>query len=278
MEKAARETDEISRGVDFESDVFPFSPEIRIPAVTLSSDDPSEAYTVLVMTMISILQARWNRGDRGWIKNYDRLYWTARHRQEILTQLVFEMFLPLDTRPVTREFPPSAKALLIETVGKWVGYQLASMSPDISTRSRSQIKLIAAKCTDLMPKSPEHFYRLGAVECFLGNKARALESFKKAKPLDVYLTELNPNALYGVASTDLFEATTSYGMSHEKALARFAAHAARAINTGDSSTRSSFRDSIDKFVKGRYVGQDLPTTLLVVNSLLEAEDKNVKST
>ncbi len=73
-------------GIRFERELFPEILEIDAPAVAVDQNDPWDAYTVLLVVVILILQNRSNRRKTSPFKEIvDRLYWVALDTDEILT-------------------------------------------------------------------------------------------------------------------------------------------------------------------------------------------------
>jgi hypothetical protein len=106
-------------------------------------------------------------------------------------------------------------------------------------------------------------------------QAKAIAHFNEARPLDQSLREVDPSAVNGVASVALSDADKGNWRGKERARARFAAHAARAINTGDASTLQSFRDLMKESSSVReheLLGANY-AAIAVVNKMMEAEEQ-----
>ncbi len=98
-----------------------------------------------------------------------------------------------------------------------------------------------------MPQKAEHFYRLGATECLLDDETNAVKSFKKAGTLDAKTRMVDPTAASVLAGMALDEADRASAESKRRsALARFAAHTARAVSAGDQYTHKRLQETFNE--------------------------------
>lgn len=186
-------------------------------------------------------------------------------------------FLPKE--PISDEVLPSAKAQLVEIAGKWIGLQLAkdndeSLWERVSPkRIAVQLYAIAEKCSLLIPNTSEHFYRLGAIACILGEKEKALHNFKLAGEVDALSTRV-----HSIAACVLAKSALENNGDKELSLARFAAHAACAINTKDVSALKQIQEAMDK---ASTIPKDSstpkPVSVLVVETMLRVANSNRKT-
>lgn len=236
------------RTVEKRDDIFPVSLVVDVPAVSLTQDDPWEAYTVLLVAAMMVLQNRSNWIDRGSLPHSSwYLFRSSEFIDQVVMSLVYEVFLSMSDCGLPKGFLPSAQALLTQIVGKWIGHQLQT-SYDMGSRRRrgdqflSQLHKFAIKCTKLMPDTPECLYRLGAIECLLGRESDALLTLKKAAELDAARGQVDPTAAYVEA---VMEIPTVVSLDSFQS-ARFAAHVARVISTGDKCTCELLRKDMDE--------------------------------
>jgi hypothetical protein len=133
-------------------------------------------------------------------------------------------------------------------------------------RFANQLLVILEKCTKLMPYASDHFYRLGALLCIIGDERRALEAFRKAGKLDRNRIEINPVGAYVNAKMVFsFDSKVAKG---DIGLAEFAAHAARAIYAGRAiDIKEILTGSFDIEV-ARHAPGGVPTALSVVDKML----------
>lgn len=279
-----KEKDSDDTGLDFQFGIFPWKVQVEMPVVTFPQKDCRDAYIVMVVALVQALQAREVKcSDRkrkfNFLVRQDRLYLAS---SEMTNSLVLHLvtnalqFLPKE--PISDEVLPSAKAQLVEIAGKWIGLQLAkdndeSLWERVSPkRIAVQLYAIAEKCSLLIPNTSEHFYRLGAIACILGEKEKALHNFKLAGEVDALSTRV-----HSIAACVLAERALENNGDKEFSLARFAAHAACAINTKDVYALKQIQEAMDK---ASTIPKDSstpkPISVLVVETMLSVANSNRK--
>jgi len=243
--------------------LFPLTLDLDVPAISLAQAEPFDAYTVLLLVVILVLQTRWRKQEKRWFKNFDRLYYQALDRNEILTKLASETFLSLSDLhlPQSENDLPSAKQLLTETAGRWVGYQLTQDEP--KKHVLDQLHSIAVKCTKVMPDIAEHYYRLGAIKCLQNDEDQTLEMFKKAKALEKFTLNIDPVREFAYAHVDL-DQTNGSSSNARIALARFSAHAARALHLGDEYIHDRLDEELRELKKKTLDEAILESTAITV--------------
>ena len=251
-------------------DLFPLFLELDAPAVSLSQSEPFEAYAVMLLVVILVLQNRWHEREKSWFKIFDRLYYKTLDRKEILNKLASETFLSLTDRHLSPEQNglPSTKQLLTETVGRWVGHQLTEDEP--KKHIIDQLHVIGVKCTELMPTVAEHFYRLGAIECLLKNEEKSVKMFQ-AKEIEKSTLDIDP--IQELANAQVALDDTDRSRSRAKmALARFSGHAARALNLGDDRIHKEMSKVVEE-LKKKTLDPDIlnSTAVSVVRKMIKSK-------
>jgi hypothetical protein len=244
-------SDEHMRMYRLQRDLFPNELRINSPALIISQDNALDAYIILVVAVIRVLQQR--RAKRGRFSYLDQLSLIPHDiLDDLITHLVETLFLNLPPQALTEESIPSAKVLLTEITGQWIGYKLGGFTERVSRRRANlsdlliqQLAMLAAKCTQLMPRRPEHCYRAGAIACLLGDEQKALGYFKMAGQLDLSQLWGDTDGVLATAKMELRN-TNILDSTGYIALSRFSAHAARAIAIGDEFILNSLKEEIDQ--------------------------------
>jgi hypothetical protein len=282
-----RERKEDEYGSLYQARLFPFQLDVDIPSVTFCQQDHRDGYVALLAAVIQVLQDREINRQDSWLNSFDRLYRaSSKAINRIMLHLVFEAFRLLPQLPVAAEAGeniPSARAQLIEIIGSWVGHQLSGrmylFGDDLwqktgSRRFAQQLYSLIEKCAKLMPSNPAHMYRLGAIACLLGDKSSALQAFREAGKLDAQSGLVGTIGARVAAGMALEEAESGGLRKEELALARFAAHAACAINTGDEFTVEGIRGQLKKSVVVMLHAKP-PIAISVVEELLKNAEKRM---
>src|SRR5262249_15496487 len=121
--------------------------------------------------------------------------------------------------------------------GQWIDYCFAEFSfEELTEKDIDRLSRWAAKCAALVPGCADHRYRLGAIECYRGLRASALDAFRKAAEID------RPSLHSREQEVDeyvrgVFASYALKGIESAKdkglAWARFTAWAAYALSTGN---------------------------------------------
>jgi hypothetical protein len=246
-------------GLEYQRGLFPLvikhavTPEI--PAISFSPQDAKELQIVLLISLLQALQRRYTREPRGWLKSWDRISLSSgKAIEEILTHSVFDFFPLLPNQPVAEDIIPTAAEALVALTGRWAGHQLTGETfsgqdwwRNIGKeRFARQLCSILSDCTQRLPNRSEHYYRLGAVSCLLGEVDSAVEKFREAGKLDTRSDKIRPIGAYVLAEEALRELHSTRG-NEELKLARFAGHAACAIQCGgDRDIREMLEEQLSK--------------------------------
>jgi len=264
LSRRKQNEDDDKQGQEREANLFPgsyvgFKPEV--PAVSFTARDNQEAFNALLLAISEALSQEVRRHKRRnenwpreiqWFQQFVR--WIREvllmHQQlslsqvleRILVYLVYESFGKLPDEPPVARFIPSPAAQLVQLVGGWIGYQFTSAIgiTDDSFRKKIpperfilQLRWLSEKCTKIKPDEADHLYRLGAVLCMLGEEEGALLAFKEAASLDSHSYRIDRLTALTFAQVALEDARPGRN-DRDLAAVRFAAHAARAINTGNA--------------------------------------------
>jgi hypothetical protein len=249
-------------------DAYAETMETRPSAFTLAQDDPWQAYTALLLSILVVVANR-NKRPRGrWFGKIDRLsFFAFRSRAEIYSLLVEDAFVALPNRAITSELFLSTESWLTDVVSDWNAAQLDRSRDRLKEEEVRNLRRIAAKCVLLMPGNPTHLYRLGALDCLVGDVDAAWNNFKRAGELEIGQASLDPIALLTVASIEITRRTE---LSPESC-ARFAAFAARAINCADQfvllQLRKDLKDA-SAIQMLEYFGRDGVSSIRLVKRML----------
>jgi hypothetical protein len=242
--------------------------ELDAPAVTLSQDDPQEAQTLLLVVIILILQGRWDTNGESRLKDFDRLYLLHHKLPEILNKLVYDAFLSITEKRLSKDFLPPTNVVLTQIIGQWVGYQLNTRpSSLVTTRSLEHLQSIAKRCAELMPDRAEHHYRLGSYKCLIDDKAGARNCFRKAQEIEARGREVDASMDQALFDLALDDAERETGIKQRFALARSVAHAARALNNRNDYTLENLKEKLAAHALLKYA--DVRTELEVIQDLLK---------
>jgi hypothetical protein len=226
--------------------------------------------------VLLIIQNRQLRREKSNLRYLDRLYMGSYKRADILSRLAYDTFLAINDRRVTPGYLPPVNQLLTEITGRWVGNQLARDT--LERRSLRQLHAMASKCAELLPKDANQFYRLGAIECILRDEKKALSHFQQAGRLDLLARDIDPVSEMSVASIFLDHADNQVGEKRELTLAKFAAHAARAINTANEFTLGRLREMMHEsmYVKLYGMADEKNFSMRVIEKMLNQASNELK--
>jgi hypothetical protein len=207
-----------------------------------SKDGATELYIFLLAAVLQALQYRVRKRERLIFQEFP-VSSGRRALRDILLHLVFDVFRVLPDEPLNESLPRSAAAQLTDIVSSWAGRQLCTdetsndhavlWESDIEQCFARQLCEVLRKCTRIAPYCAEHFFRLGAIACYLGNKQLALEAFHKAGQLIATGGRVSSYGARVIASNRLKEAESGSGRQKKFAMAVFAAHAAYVLSVGD---------------------------------------------
>ena len=271
----------------YQARLFPARLDVDVPSVTLGQQDHRDGYIALLAAVIQIMQDRKVRRQDSWLNEFDRLYWaSSKAIDKILRHLVFEAFRLFPEVPAAAEAGdaiPTARAQLIDIIGSWVGHQLSGKiyrsGDDLWAttgfkRFAQQLDSVIEKCTKLAPNDPAHQYRLGSIACLLGDKHRALRAFREAGKLEAQAGFIGTIGATVAAGMTLDEADRGGILEEKLALARFAAHAACAISTGDEYAVKDIREQLKKSTVV-ILRTETPVAISIVEELLENAEKHL---
>ncbi len=240
-EKKTEDEKEKEREVD-ESRIFPHRFDINPQTILMNQNEPLDAYAVIFLSMLIVLQIhRKKREDDRLMRSLDRIAVAWHRKDDIIFRFIEDTFLPIpDNRELRDDFIPSTRSFLVEMVGKWLGNVVNPVTyksgPLVIGRAHPSFKKlhpVAQKCVKLMPHVSVHYYRLGAIECLLGNKVQAVDAFKQARKLEVGIDKLRYIHDTSAADIIVIFARPNFDTDRQSiALAQFTALSARAINIG----------------------------------------------
>jgi hypothetical protein len=257
--------------------------EIDVPAMSFTQENLQEVYILILVAVISALQTRQLSISDDFFGAWDKLRLSASKAiNNLMTHLAFESFSVLPEEPIPDTFLPSASSQLTELIGKWIGHQLASSlykgQDDLWKRFPEeqftrQLRSLADKCTRIQPARSEHFYRLGAIYCLLKDKPAALRAFRQASKLDASGSHMDHVGAGVMADMALSDADRD-SADEEHAFGRFAAHAACALGSGETSARNSIAEKMAQSIAVQLTehaperNQVSATAIAVVRELL----------
>jgi hypothetical protein len=195
---------------------------------------------------------------------------------ELVEHLAFDVLSHMAPDEANETTVPSIRRQTAELIGSWVGRQ---MREDELTKGQwqrmgemrygQQLMRILERCLLLAPERAENWFRMGALACFLGDQAAALEAFHRASERAQRRLEIKPTGALVIADeVAKSEAKTGIGRSEQLAWARFAAHAACALAVGGDWETKELRDLLasDFVILARH--SDRSTAIGVVDTLV----------
>lgn len=242
-----KEEEQFTTSSDTEA-IFPWRLTLNVPAVTLSITDPSDAYIVVAVALMVVLDNRKKR--RAPLASLDKLSLTSARINDILERLAVDTILGFPNLIIEDEVPPSAKALMLNVVGNWIGSHLMYWSddkklPSLFDQFAKRMLTIAMKCADLRPMKPEGVYRVAALQCLL-NDDEAFTNLKAAGELDASQNQIDPYSVSGWADFTFSQLKVYSGsLENQLLLARFVCYATRVLYIGDKG----LRDNIDHLLE-----------------------------
>jgi hypothetical protein len=262
------------QGLRFEGRLFPgsygsFTPQVSV--VSFSTGDEFEAFTALVLVIVMAMQQKitrerrlqdswpqnpiWLRNAVRWLRRVvrpDQRFSLSAALDKIILHLLFDAFGKLPDQPAAVRFIPSAADQMALLAGDWIGHQLFSSRSEFDAPLKNldarrfvrQLRWLCEKCTKIAPKNAEHFYRLGAILCLQGEGERAYLAFKQAEILDVHAYRIDGTMAMVLGEIALQTSVSSSSENAEMAMARFAAHAARAMSSGSLYDITQLRETM----------------------------------
>ncbi len=278
LDRDAQKEERDKMGFQFQYSIFPNTVEVDTPALVFPQKAHRQAYVVLLVAMLQALKGRAVLHKRQWasFKYLDQLYLSSDDLiDKLVLDLVTDALRVLPNEPLTSEIFPSANAQLVEIAGKWVGHQFADRFGDRDDslwdtlgqqKVAEQLYTIAEKCSLVLPERSEHFYRLGAIACMLQDTEKAIAHFKRAGELDSHSTKVHHIGAQVKAEQEL-----ESKKNDELTLARFATHAACAINTGNEFSIRQIKEAMEISSKvGLFkLRESMPVSILVIQKMLE---------
>jgi hypothetical protein len=260
-----------------ESLLFPFSVEQRIEtgSFVIDQDQPSQVHAILVLAVAQSVVTRRALGSRLKRLGLGDDYLYQVHIAEILVEQMIADVFPLLTGSERPNLgAPSVAAVAAEVVGDWVGSRFHN-----PTLFPQRLEVIAARaqwlgdlldsCMEMNPSSVRNFYRAVAVSVMLGEQEAALEYAREASRLDDFRAiEVNVLPLV-YAEMALESAQRNSGFESRVDIARFSAHAARALNLGGSGVDRKLEELLEgagDVLTSRLGGE--PTGVAIVRRLL----------
>ena len=268
-------------GLPYEWRMFPQTLDGKIfsnsSAFIFSPKDPVEMHIVMCLAVLRSLVQRHDKGLPKILVGWDKTYFTSSSdAKRLLAHLAFDIFPLVPDTVVARQVLPTANTALADILSQWAGFQLSDLfgldEEDKWIREQSdlfapQLHCIVSKCAKLLPDSADHYYRLGALSCIMRTQERALDEFRHAAVLDRKSERVRSIPAGVLAKMSLDDADRAAGADVEIPLARFAAHAVRAICSGGSGR---IRETIRQSTLVEY-GRKHPTVTLIQKFLAEAE-------
>jgi hypothetical protein len=230
--------------------------------IIVDQEDLLDAYVAVAMALVHALNARELRRGGVLSQQLDRLrLYNWSDRDAIITALIKDCFFALPAEPLrggaesqavaegsrglrlTRSnfsSSPTAKEVLIDVVGKWLGKQLDHWTSRDERYPTEFLEDVALRCTELRPQEPENHYRLAAIRLLLGKTDAARKAIDAARAHDsrarqATTTTLSVRAEMAVNDLDR--------LSEE---AKCAIYVARAVARGGDETRSKLAEAFKK--------------------------------
>ena len=252
------ELDHEDPGLSYEGRLFPGTYggfKLEVPAVSFSSHSGEEAFHALLLAIFEAVQQRihrensrrraeWPKSMR-WLQRLlqffrelvqpDQGWQLSEVSDRFIRHLIFVCFGRLCDQSVADTYIPSATSQLTRLAGNWVGHQFCQYRSSDGWKDvpqehfLQQLYWLTQRSTKIVPESPEHFYRLGALCCVLGDKNNALQAFHHASERDRLSHQIDRTSAPVLAEMALREADREVLLQRKLAVARFAAHAVRSI-------------------------------------------------
>ena len=238
-----REPEDDPFGNVYQRSLFPTdSKDLKIDpaAFSLTMSDQMGAYAGLVMAVALAICRRRRRSYIHWLRSWDRTFRFADKRVfELVEHLAFDVLPHLTPDEPNETTVPSIRQQTAELVGSWVGRQMREdeLTKDQwqrmgETRYAHELMRILERCLRLAPEQADNWFRMGALACFLGDEAAALEAFHRGGEKARRQLEIRRTGALVIGSDVLKEALKEFGSSEKLAWARYSAHAACALAVG----------------------------------------------
>ena len=186
--------------------IFEALDQIENEGVIVDQEDMLDAYVAVAMALVHALNARDFRHGEMFGEHLDRLrLYNRSNRNAIITALVEDGLFALPIVPFRRDAEseavaegrrtlwrtrsnfsssPTAKEVLIDVAGKWLGSQLFSWMSRDDRFPTEFLEDVALRCTELQPQEPENYYRLAAIRLMLGKTDEARKAIDTARAQD----------------------------------------------------------------------------------------------
>jgi hypothetical protein len=227
--------------------LFPYGIELN-SVIVIDQRKLHDAYVVTLLGLIHTINSRRDNATRS-----DKLGFVSRIRaahpgisevDKFFALLVLGAFrdVPSDKRSSPHaELYPSTETMLSDLASEWVGREIETDDSYFPDRLADRLTPIIEKCISVNP-TPEHYYRLGALQCMKGESEKALNAFARAKSLDRTNAEL-----WAYASVEATTALSDWSRrSSDGELAKYAASCARTINLGGDYAKSKLKRDFEK--------------------------------
>jgi nicotinic acid mononucleotide adenylyltransferase len=262
-------------------ELFPYRIELN-SVLVIDQRKLHNAYVVALLGLIHTINSRRDKdtqsiwSDKSGLLSkirasftlMDELYLGTSELDKLLELLVVGAFLdmPLDKNSLLQtNFYPSTETMLSDLAGEWVGREIRNYNSHSPERLADRLMPIIEKCISVNPK-PEHYYRLGALQCMKRESERAVKAFERAKSLDRVNAEF-----WAYASAQANMALSEWsGSSSDAELAKYAAYCARTINLGDDYAKSRLKEEFEKSpnVEVTRLGETASSTFRLVERML----------
>jgi hypothetical protein len=214
-------------------------------SLLVQQDSFFDAYSTIVLAVCRVLKSRRRSYDATlWQKIRrigDPLAFGAEERDLLLAwaeQGMRELKAPLSSAVTGDLSALVAVRSGIREVSNLAAKELRDFRPggDVGIEDLQQFY---AFCVAFDPDCPEHYYRLGAAQCLLGEEEKAVKSLMRAQEKDRASIGYGPDFIYAVGQTEI-------ELWREESAHVSVANVARAIGLGSAETRTLLRDFVYK--------------------------------
>jgi hypothetical protein len=241
---------------------FPRMARLKDYIIVVNQDDLLDIYIVLLITLIHTLNIRQDKRRRGIFFSLDKFGYSMGTENQIMLHLIRDALFSIERKienPASKDFYPPARKVLVDIAGQWIGHQMefgGGFGDHFSSRA---LKEVAVKCIELEPDNANHYYRLAAIECVIGDEEAANKAIGLAQEYDQAKSWVDPIELVSEIDVEFGLLDGILGDTSYK-LAKIAALSAQAITTGEYA-KASLKEAFVKTVYWQFIETEITETI-----------------
>lgn len=247
-------------------DLFSRLDEVENEGIIVDQEDALDAYVGISMALVHALHARSFRRRGALFAPLDKLgFYNRSDRLAIVTEVVKDGLFALPAAPlrspaksedvteyIGTPYPsrsnftssPTAKEVLIDLAGKWLGDQLSGLTLEDERYPPEFLEDVALRSTELRPADAENYYRLAAIRLLLGKTAEARTAIEAACAHNSRTRRIATSPIL-VQAQMAIEDRLSFGERDLKE-AKCAVYVARAVARGGDKIRTRLIEEFKK--------------------------------